>query len=117
MNSEIIENTYKSERGVMVQPSIPTESCAEEAKNEHAAIVEDWKHLADNWVSFTRRVEAFKQKKFFRHIKDQQTGKVFTRFAKWAEAALGQSASAVFSHLQILKELTGIVPDEKLASM
>ena len=85
-----------------------------QAQKAHTDIVDCSFRLGEDWVSLTRRVQEFKKAKLYRYIEDPDNGKCFTRFDRWAEFALGKSASTIFSHLQILKELTGVIADDKL---
>jgi hypothetical protein len=87
------------------------------ALEEHWAILESWKRLGENWLGFVKRVQDFKKDKLYREIIDPETRAPFTRFDTWAERYLGKSASSVFAQMQLARELIGVVPTEKLATM
>ncbi len=92
-------------------------SLREFAEREHCAILNGLKRLANDWVALAVRVQQFKEKKLYREITDPETEKCFTRFDQWANFTLRPSVSSIFAQLKTLRELSGIVPQEKLARM
>ncbi|MGO8796545.1 MAG: hypothetical protein ACLQLC_17120 [Candidatus Sulfotelmatobacter sp.] len=112
-----IECSIPDKEAAMVLVPHPDTICREFALQEHVAIVENWNHIGDEWVTFARRVDEFKKNKLFRHIQDPATGQLFSRFDSWAKYALGQSRSTIFSNLRVLHQLSGIVSDTNLNRM
>ena len=87
------------------------------AEREHWTILNGVKQLANDWVALAVRVQRFKAKKLYLEITDPETGKCFTRFDQWANFTLRPSVSSIFAQLKTLRELSGIVPEQKLARM
>jgi hypothetical protein len=87
------------------------------AQKLHREIVAAASEVMKKWTALARKCLEFQEAKHYKHIKNPETGKMFTSFAQWVKFAFGNSKSTLFAATRILRELEGLVLDEDLAEM